>query len=178
MLCQIISIESEPGMVKFAGLISLPSQSVESDLLFDPEWGANMIRPSGKLSGNELVRYIEEAKEILKNLKTEFDNVAFIDLRIEDNVSFDVDISYFNYISYELIGPVLKNFEWSNIKFARNGSEADELISKISSITDGIHAFSCTIAKSTFDQNSVIKGLTLFEETKIFAHLALTGELK
>ncbi len=177
MVYELVFFADEPGKSKFPGLISLPLKCVESDKLFQSYWGANMIRPTKILSDKELNKFIEKSKEILLSLRTEFSNVIFIDFEIENELACDIDISHHNNISAKLIEPVLKNLEFSTVTYTENKKTENYMVSEISSIQDGIHAFSCTIKRGTFIEGHVPNGIKLFEETKIFASLAARGKL-
>lgn len=200
MECDTILPESRSGRIKYAGLISLPGKSPISDVLFHEKWGASLIRPTQDLTVTGVCRnrddqdnldlsqealdfYIKKAKSILNDLKRDFENVIFIDVRITPDNTNDVILNYFNYISSDFIQPILNNMQCSSWKFSLNLSDGSCLLKRICEPNTGIHGFQLIISDRMFsdvswkiDKNNEL-GPKIFEEILIFAHLAITGRV-
>ena len=176
----------------YHGITSIPSKSIHSDMIFEDESAAALIRPVFPVvkdsdigavvdsASPNFAGYVSKIKEWLLERK-KIEHIYFMDFRISKTIKHDVEVNYSGFIADNFIDAILVDIwaaTYDDYICVRNNLKDMELVKAVSDISSGIHAFQLILSDRLFDPNDkASKGMCIFQHTQIYSSLAMEGKI-
>lgn len=157
------------------GVLYINDISNKSDFMFS-DWNLDIIRPKNEnIKTEELISYLSKKFQVLENLGQDY---FFITTFFDDELNSNFSLKFSEKSNLELLAPVYVNFEVSKQNFTLNKFYSNDLFRTIENSFSKVSCFELSFGKSIENaDSSAYSKQKVFEETLIFANLAITKKI-